>query len=193
MLYTEEKAGEFLAKEGFDVLGRIVIKSKKELQNISYPCVMKVMGSKIVHKAAIRGVYTNIKNRIQAEIIFETLMRKLGAEGVIVQPIAIGDEFILGIKDTPEFSHVVVFGAGGTNVEEKKDVAFRVCPIEKDDAIEMIEETIVGKSINVKVKVALVKNLLKLSKLAEKYPSISELDINPLMQNSIVDSRIVFR
>jgi acyl-CoA synthetase (NDP forming) len=42
--------------------------------------------------------------------------------------------FYFGIKKTPEFGHVLIFGDGGTDVEKKKDVSIRAVPIKKEDA-----------------------------------------------------------
>lgn len=193
LLYTEKKAGEFLENEGFDVHKRYFVRSVEELRKIPYPCVMKVSGKTIVHKARLGGVYINVKNFIQAQMIFEKLKRIKGAEEVLIQELISGTYFILGIKKTPEFGHVLVFGHGGGKVEEEKDISFRVCPVEREDLVEMIEETKIGKTISPEEKEVLVRNLFKLCKLAEKYPTIEELDINPLMSGKIVDSRILFK
>ena len=56
----------------------------------------------------------------------------------------------------------------------------------------MIKETKIGNTVTKDESKFLVKNLLKLSKLAKKYSSIIELDINPIISGEIVDSRIVF-
>jgi hypothetical protein len=56
----------------------------------------------------------------------------------------------------------------------------------------MIQETFVGKTVTKEEEIFLIKNLLALSKLAEKFPKILELDINPIMSGYIIDSRIVF-
>jgi acetyltransferase len=90
-----------------------------------------------------------------------------------------------------------MLGAGGSNVEQKKDVSFRVLPINKEDTKQMLEELKIYNQIKDKVHVELIlQNLLKLSNFAEKNPNMQELDINPLMINKnqaeIVDARIVF-
>ena len=114
------------------------------------------------------------------------------AEEVLVQKMIAGRFFILGLKKTPEFGHVLIFGDGGIDVEEKKDVSFRVCPISKEDVLSMIKETKIGKTVTKHEEKFLIKNLLKLSRLAKKYSNILELDINPIISGQIVDARIVF-
>jgi len=192
MLYTEKKAGEFLEKEGFNVKERIFVKRKEDLFKLVFPCVMKVSGSTIVHKSRLGGVFIGVKNLEEAKVAYEKIMKIPGAEEVLVQKMVSGRFFILGIKKTPEFGHVLIFGDGGIDVEEKKDVSFRVCPIEKLDVLEMIADTKIGSSVTKEEENFLVENLLKLSKLVKKYPSISELDINPIISGEIVDVRIVW-
>ena len=109
---------------------------------------------------------------------------------------------ITGLKKDPTFGHVIAFGVGGIFTEIIKDVVFRVCPISKKDAIEMIKEikaykilegTRGEKPVNF---YSLLRVLLALSELSKKYENIEELDINPLIVNEknakIVDARIVF-
>ncbi len=192
MLYTEKKAGEFLKKEGFLVHNRIFLKKEKDLEKLPFPNVMKVSGPTIVHKARIGGVFVGVKNLKEAKEAYKKIMKISGAKEILVQKMISGRCFILGIKKTPEFGHVLIFGDGGTDVEKKKDVSFRAVPIKKEDALEMIQETFVGKTVTKEEEIFLIKNLLALSKLAEKFPKILELDINPIMSGYIIDSRIVF-
>ncbi len=191
MLYTEKKAGEFLEKNGFKIKERIFVTKKEQLKKIPFPYVMKVSGSTIVHKSRLGGVFVGIKSLSEAESDFDKIMKISGAEEVLVQGIVSGRLFILGVKKTPEFGHVLIFGNGGTDVEKKKDVSFRVAPIKKFDARDMIHDTIIGKTVTKEEEKFLVKNLLKLSKLVKKYPSILELDINPIIDGEVVDPRIV--
>ena len=94
-----------------------------------------------------------------------------------------------------------MFGLGGIFVEVLKDVAFRLIPIEKRDAEEMLEE-IKGTALlngyrgqEPANKEALVDILLKVSGLVEKTPEIKELDLNPVFAYKdgavAVDARIV--
>jgi hypothetical protein len=192
MLYTEKLAGEFLEKEGFNVHPRYFLKSEKDFSKLRFPCVMKVSGPTIVHKARLGGVFVGVKNIDEARVAYKKIMKITGAKEVLVQDLTQGRFFILGIKKTSDFGHVLIFGDGGVDVEEKKDVSFRVCPVAKEDVLEMIKDTFIGKTIDKDEELFLVENLLKLCKLVKKYPKILELDINPIMSGSVVDSRIVW-
>jgi len=199
--FTEKEAENFLEKENLKVIKRAFVKDKNELKNagkkINFPWVMKISSEKIIHKKKVGGVILNVKNLNEAQIAFEKLSKIENFEQIIIQPMISGEELIIGLKKTPEFGITIMLGAGGSSVEEKKDVSFRICPIEKKDAHEMIKEIKIYNELNRKVDVSLIeKNLLKISSLAKKHPNIRELDINPLIVNKkeaiVVDARINF-
>ncbi len=112
-----------------------------------------------------------------------------------------GREIIIGLKKDETFEHVIMVGIGGIYTEILKDVSFRVCPINLDDADEMLNELKLKKLLEgvrgeKRINFKLLNSLLvKVSKLPEKYGDIKEMDINPLIVNSkdakIVDARIV--
>ncbi|MCX6746739.1 MAG: acetate--CoA ligase family protein [Candidatus Pacearchaeota archaeon] len=196
-IFAEKEAENFLEKEGFDVVDRFYAKNNKDIQKamkkILFPWVMKASGRKIIHKKSINGVRVGIRNYEQAERIFNSLKKIKNCEGIIIQKQIKGKEFLLGLKENPDFGHVIAFGFGGTGVEKKKNISFRVCPLDKKDAKELIKET--------KIKLerqsldAIEKNILKLCGLVKKYPKIKELDINPLIVEKnkaiVVDARFV--
>ncbi len=199
-IFTEKEAEEFLENKGFKIINRIFIKEKSEINKainkIGFPLVMKVSGKKIVHKNKFGGIKKNIENYQQALKFFIELKKIRNFEGVMIQKQIFGEEFLLGIKKTPEFGHVVAFGAGGIHTEKLKDVSFRVCAFDEIEAREMIKEVKKAKGLNKENVDIIEKNLIKLCQLIKKYPKIKELDINPLMVDEkkaiIVDARIVF-
>ena len=184
-VFTEKRAEEFLEGCGFKVVDRVYLREKEDikkvLKKIDFPWVMKVCGRKIIHKNRLRGVKKNIKNHKQALRTFEKLKKIKNSEGVIIQKQVKGREFLLGIKNTPEFEHVIGLGAGGIYAEKIKDISFRVCPIEDLDINQMIKEIKATKRLSKKGINLLKENLKKLCILVKKYPKIKELDINPLM------------
>ncbi len=108
-------------------------------------------------------------------------------EGILVQQMApLGHELIVGLKKDPQFGHALMFGLGGIFVEVYKDVSFRVVPIEKNEALDMISE-IKGYPILKGIRgrkpadiEALACVLVAVSRMAQK-ENILELDINPLI------------
>jgi len=123
-------------------------------------------------------------------------------EGVTVQSMARpGTEVIMGIVKDPSFGPVIMFGLGGVFVEVLKDVAFRIVPIEKSDAEDMINE-IKGKKLlegyrgQEPADVAYLQQmLLKLSDFVNTTPEIEEIDMNPVFAYRdgavVVDARII--
>ncbi len=189
----EKEAENFLENQGFNVVKRTFVKQEQEINklNLKFPWIMKISSPKIIHKYKAGGIIMNIKNKEQAKQAFNKLKKLSGFQGVVIQERANGQKLILGLKNTPEFGLAIMLGTGGVKVEELKDITFRVCPINEKDAKQMTTE-IKTKIINEKI---VIKNLLKLSNLATKNPTIQELDINPLILNKkqgvIVDARIV--
>ena len=184
-VYTEKEAEGFLEKRGFEIVKRIYIKKKSEIKDaikkIGFPVVMKVSGKKIIHKNKVMGVKTNIKSYEQSLKAFDKLLKIKNCEGIMVQRQIEGKEFLLGIKKTPEFGHVVAFGAGGIYTEKFKDVSFRVCPFDKTEVKKMMKEVKVAERLSQESRRKIEKNLIKLCWLVEKYSKIKELDINPLI------------
>ena len=92
---------------------------------------------------------------------------------------------------------MIVFGAGGIDVEKKKDVAFRVVPLLKEDAEEMIKEVKVTKGLRAPDRESIVKIILLASGFADKYQDIGEMDINPFVllddRAVVLDARILFK
>ncbi|GAI22591.1 unnamed protein product, partial [marine sediment metagenome] len=93
------------------------------------------------------------------------------------------------------------FGLGGILVELLKDVSFRIVPLTKKDAHEMIGE-IKGYSLlegyrgQEPVNVSYLEELLlKVSQFAEQNSEIKELDLNPIFAYSngavAVDARVI--
>jgi acetyltransferase len=197
-ILVEKTAEPFLKKEGFKVINSIIIKERNEIPSKilpeDFPIVMKVSGKRILHKNKIGGVKVGIRNYKTALTNFDLLMKIKNSEEVIVQKQISGDEFLLGIKYTNEFGHVLAFGIGGVKVEQMKKVAFRACPLNRKEISGMIKEVVPKIKRNYLKKIR--KNILKLSKLSKKYPNIRELDINPLIvdkkQAIVVDARILF-
>ena len=79
-----------------------------------------------------------------------------------------------------------MFGLGGTLVELFKDVAFRLAPLTKQDALNMIMETkgyqiLKGYRGHAPYNIdGIVNYLLRLSQLVTDFPELKELDMNPV-------------
>ena len=176
---------------------------------IGYPVVLKISSKDITHKSDAGGVKVNLKDKADVERAYDEIMTSARKkfpnaviEGVTVQSMAKpGIEVIMGIVKDPSFGPVIMFGLGGVFVELLKDVAFRIVPIEKSDAEEMINE-IKGKKLlegyrgQEPADVAYLQQLLlKLSDFVNATPEIEEIDMNPVFAYKdgavVVDARII--
>lgn len=179
----------------------------KSAKNIGYPVVLKAISKKATHKTEAGGLIFDIDSDKEVKAAFDKLkknMKKVKADfgGVVVQKM-IGrgsQEVIIGGKEDPQFGQTIAFGLGGIFVEVFEDVTFRVVPIEKRDAEEMIKEIKAykvlsgyrGKKYDTK---AVSEILMKVSKLLEENKNVVELDINPIMvlkRGAVaVDARVI--
>jgi acyl-CoA synthetase (NDP forming) len=122
--------------------------------------------------------------------------------GAVVSSMApSGLELIMGMSRDPQFGPVIIFGLGGINVELFRDVTMRLLPLAEKDAFEMLHEIKSAPllqgfrgqpAVNEK---ALVSGLLKLTQIAEQFPDIMEIDLNPVLAYGegmvVVDARIL--
>jgi acyl-CoA synthetase (NDP forming) len=108
-------------------------------------------------------------------------------EGVLVQAmISGGTEVLVGMTHDPLFGPLVAFGLGGIHVEILGDVCFRITPLTDHDASEMVRgirgyRLLQGYRGHPAADVAALEDLLlRVSRLVEEVPEISELDLNPV-------------
>ncbi|MEM4734095.1 MAG: acetate--CoA ligase family protein [Candidatus Thorarchaeota archaeon] len=168
--------------------------AKEIAASFGYPVVMKISSPDIVHKSDIGAIRVGLKTPEEVELAFEQILEaarthvpKAMIYGVDVQEMAEkGKELIVGCSRDVQFGPLVMFGAGGIFVNFLKDVSFRLAPMTRTDAIEMIDETKIGtllkgvrgeppSDLN-----AIQDTILKISQLVTDFPEILELDINPL-------------
>jgi acyl-CoA synthetase (NDP forming) len=178
-------------------------------KEIGYPVVLKISSKDITHKSDAGGVKVNLKDKAEVERAYDEIMASAKKkfpnaviEGVTVQSMAKpGIEVIMGMVKDPSFGPVLMFGLGGVFVEVLKDVAFRIVPIEKSDAADMINE-IKGKKLLEGYRgqepadvACLQQMLLKLSDFVNTTPEIEEIDMNPVFSYKdgavVVDARII--
>lgn len=180
-------------------------------QALGFPVVLKLSSPDILHKSDVGGVLLNIATAEAARAGFETIMGRGRAAhprarlpGVLVQKMLTGgQEVIVGVQRDPAFGPLVMFGLGGIYVEALADVSFRLAPLTRQDAEEMIAEVRGSRLLDglrgqpPADRAALVDVLLRIGQLVVDHPQISELDINPLLvmpagQGAIaVDARII--
>jgi len=163
--------------------------------NIGYPVAMKIASPDILHKTDIGGVRLNIRGPDEVRDSFDLLNYRAlrfipEAEiwGVLVQEMVVGcHEVLVGMSRDPQFGPLLAFGLGGIYVEALRDVTFRIAPVARWEAREMLSE-IQGYNLLRGVRgerpadlEAIVDCILRVSQLVTDFPEIVELDINPLI------------
>jgi len=178
-------------------------------RKLGFPAVLKIVSPDILHKSDIGGVKLNLNSEDEVGRAYDEIMAtakkhapKAKVEGVSVQPMARpATEVIIGMNKDQQFGPVLMFGLGGILVEVLKDVSFRIVPLAKRDAREMIREikaypVLEGYRGQEPADVETLENLLlKVSDFVEKHPDIKEMDLNPIFAYrdgaTAVDARII--
>lgn len=212
----DERAGkELLAAFGIAVPKSLVVRDAREaasvLAHLEPPFAVKVMSPEILHKSDVGGVrvgLTSTEAIVEAigEMLAVPQIAKARRDGFLVEEMApAGQEVVVGGVRDPQFGPLVMAGLGGVFVEVLADVAFRICPITRLDAEEMIDE-LKGAAILKGARgrppasrAAIVDVLLKVGGegglLMRHAADIQEADINPLIVSEsravAVDARFV--
>ncbi len=164
-------------------------------KRINQSVVLKISSPDVIHKTDAGGIKNNLKTPQEIKLAFKEIIKnvkkkfpKARIDGIIIQPMVQEQkEMILGIKQDELFGPFVMFGGGGIFAEVFKDISFRLSPLVKQEAREMIKETkamkiLKGTRGQKPADIgAIVKILLNLSILSQDFPEIKEVDINPLM------------
>lgn len=178
-------------------------------EQLGYPVVLKIVSPDIIHKSDAGGVMVNLKSKTGVQDAYRKILEnakkyKATAKiaGVLVQEMAPqSTEVIVGAVKDPQFGQTLMFGLGGVFVEILKDVTFRIAPITREDALEMVTgikayPLLKGyRNTPPTDTEAIVNILLNTSRLVMDNPQIKELDLNPVLAYEkgakTVDARII--
>ncbi len=214
---NELESKEILSAYRLPVVETFLAKDKDEAvslaNNIGYPVVMKISSPQILHKTDAGGVKVGVSNEREVRETYNLLVnnaRKYNAkaivQGVAIQKMAkAGTEIIIGSICDRVFGSMVMFGLGGIFVELLKDIVFRIAPVSKEKAIEMIRETRacpifeglrgqIPRDID-----AVAESISRLSQLVYDFDEIKEIDANPVFMYQqqlgciVVDARIILK
>jgi acyl-CoA synthetase (NDP forming) len=210
---TEVESKQLVAEAGIPVIETKLAKTKAEAISISkklgFPVVLKIVSPDIIHKSDIGGVKLGLANATQVGKAYTEIMaaakkanKKADIQGISVQKMARpGVEVIMGMSKDAQFGPVLMFGLGGVFVEVLKDVAFRIVPLNRRDASQMIREIkgyplLEGYRGQEPANITVLEDLLlKLSDFVDKNPKIKEMDLNPIFAYKdralAVDARVI--
>jgi len=212
-LLTEIESKQLLKQVGISVIDTKLAPARDEAISASrqfgFPAVLKIVSPDIVHKSDAGGVKLGLRTSKQVGKAYDDILSAVKQkhpqaviQGVSVQKMARpGVEVIIGMTKDAQFGPVLMFGLGGILVEILKDVSFRIVPLTKRDAGEMIREIkgyplLEGYRGQEPVDVSKLEELLlKVSDFVEQNPEVKEIDLNPVFAYSdgavAVDARVI--
>lgn len=212
-LLNEFESKEILRQAGLPIVNTRLAYTEQEAikiaQEIGFPVALKIASPDVVHKSDAGGVKLGLTDTDQVSRAYQDIMDSVKRQfptakidGVSVQQMARpGTEIIIGMSKDAQFGPVIMFGLGGIMVELLKDVSFRIVPLTKRDAAEMVREIkgykiLEGFRNQEPADIPAVEDLiLKVSDFVAKNPQIKELDLNPVLAHKdgviAVDARII--
>ena len=143
-----------------------------------------------MHKTSVGGVALDLADAYAVRRAYDELHDRFGdgMGGALVQRMAPpGLEVIVGITQDPLFGPLLLFGAGGVTAELLADRALRILPLSTQDAAELVRSLrtsplFFGYRGSPPLDVdALEQLLLRVARLAEDLPEITEMDLNPVV------------
>jgi len=191
---SEYESKQVLNAYGIPVTREILVNDVEGLlkatQEIGYPLVLKGCSSEIAHKTEKGLIKVDIRNDDEAKVAFEQIIPGVSGpeNAVLVQEMVRGErELVIGLTRDPQFGPCVMFGLGGIFTEILKDISFRVAPLEKRDALEMMQE-INGSKILESVRGMeeanldmLADMLMKIGQIGLDHEKVKEIDVNPVI------------
>jgi acetyltransferase len=202
-----EESIEVLKRMGIPVGELRHVRDESELKEtareLGYPLTMKIASEDVTHKTEVKGVVTGIANLRQLEGAFEDMTTSplVKSRGAYLQKQVKGYELFIGAKRDPNFGVVLVVGLGGIYAELFKEVSNRVFPFSQKDFIGMLKETRMYTLLHgfrgaPPVDFGMLYDVVcRVGTLMADYPSIKEIDMNPLFVSAdavvAVDARII--
>jgi len=190
-------------------IAKTVEDAVKFFEDMDCPAVFKIVSTDVIHKFDVGGVILNINSKEDAKKAYNKILENVKKhkpdakiDGILVQEMApCATEVIVGAIKDAQFGPTLMFGFGGTFVEVIKDVSFRIAPITKEEAKEMISEVkaypiLLGYRGQPPADIDTLANIVvNTSRLVMDHQEIKELDLNPVIVYErgakTVDARII--
>jgi len=207
---SEYESKALLKAYGVPVTKEATVKDESALKEaartIGYPMVLKGCSPNLSHKTERGLVHLDVRNEAEALQAFQHIMKNMDDPdgAVLVQEwVRGGRELVVGLTRDIQFGPCVMFGLGGIFTEILEDTVFRVAPIEKADALEMMKE-IRGRKILEAVRgmpaaneERLAEILITVGRIGMENDAIQEIDMNPVVLSGsepvVVDALVVLK
>ncbi len=165
-----------------------------DLSELRFPVAVKAESADLPHKTEAGGVLLNVADAAGVRAAAHTILKNVRAyapqaviDGITVQEMAAGVEVILGAVVDPHFGPYIMFGMGGIFAEIARDVSYRYAPVNKEQALAMMQEVKGAKLLagargqSARDADALADTIVRLSQLIIDHQTrVSEIEINPL-------------
>jgi acyl-CoA synthetase (NDP forming) len=191
---SEYESKKLLSEYGIPISREMLVGNEAGLREaigkIGFPLVIKACAPNLSHKTERGLVGVDIRNETEAISEFQRIMADTKDDGasVLVQEMVRGQrELVMGLTRDVQFGPCVMFGLGGIFTEILKDVSFRVAPIEKRDALDMMGEIKARKILDAVRGMPpadldnLAEMLISVGSIGLEQENIKEIDINPVI------------
>lgn len=199
--FSEHESKELIAAWGIPITREATAASADAAvaaaETLGYPVALKGDSPDILHKTEAGVIRLGLTDAAQVRAAYADIMSNAAAatpagaaiNGALVQEMVSGGvEVIVGVSYDAQLGPTLLFGVGGVMVEVYNDVALRLCPITRPEALEMINQVKGSRLLHgfrgtppADID-ALAAALVSVSQLAVNLEgSLAELDINPLM------------
>jgi acetyltransferase len=214
-LLNEVESKALLAAFHIPIAQTLIARSAMEAmllaQQIGFPVVMKINSPDITHKSDVNGVRLGLASGQAVRSAYSEMLADIGRlrpdatlDGIVIEPMVTrphAREVLLGMTSDPVLGPVIVFGAGGVDVEAFRDRAVTLPPLNRYLARDLIQRTRVATLLGAfrnrpPVDMDALENvLLRLSEMVCELPWLAELDINPLLVDEhgalALDARVI--
>ena len=191
---SEYESKIILASYLIPITREVMVETSSDLfpatQEIGYPVVIKGCSPELSHKTEKGLVRIDVRNDTEALNAFNDITSGMNGNrgAVLVQEMVKGiRELVIGLIRDPQFGPCVMFGLGGIFTEILRDVSFRLAPLEKRDAFEMMSEIKAHKILDAVRGMEpvdrdiLSEMLISVGNIGVTNDTIKEIDINPVI------------
>ena len=207
---SEYESKQLLASYGLPVTREVLINHSNELGDaaakIGYPLVVKACSADIAHKTEQGLIRVDVRSDDEAlAACAEIMLRMKGNnKSVLLQQMISGKrELMMGLNRDQQFGPCVMFGLGGIFAEVLNDTTFRIAPLEKQDALQMLQEIRAHKilqparGLKEVDRDRLAEMLITVGQIGIEQERIKAIDINPVIVTDgkpvAVDALVVLR
>jgi acyl-CoA synthetase (NDP forming) len=165
--------------------------AKTAASKIGYPVVLKACSADATHKTELGLVAVGLGTAKEFMEAFRLIKKRAGPDydgAWLVQEMVSGQrEVMIGMVRDAQFGPSVMFGLGGIFTEILEDVSFRVAPVRKRDALDMMAairaHRILGAVRGMKPvdRDLMAQSIMALGRIGLDFPEISEIDVNPMI------------